>query len=327
MIDNVIKKVYFGHAPKGVKSEHAERAYHAEDGWKIESVDDRTVRLTKDDVTFTVGNIPFRVVTDSKRRSLDPDDFRRMNLPPEFWRVSTDKVPEGAQEPVNNYLSQASTLVNEGVGFVLSGDAGVGKTSIAALLAAEARRLGFTAFFTTVSDLREMIRNRIAFDPTASVLERCRDVRLLILDNLRPEDAREHPFDAAALEGLLESRVQWNRATILTTRMKFEEFAKTYKSAMEILRGHSAFFDIIGVNQRESEERRLLKRLGLIPEQSEQKIGELRGSAHGTSTTTGTLTGIGALAGTAKGTSTLTGTLHDASAVSKDDLPKRRPKK
>lgn len=258
-----IKKVRFGYAPAGVTSEYAEKTFHAEDGWKFEVLNQRTVRMIKGTEVVDVSNIPFEVVYSGKKRILTDEDFRRMNLPPEFWRPSLKRVPASVSGPVTNYLKQLHSMLADGLGLALSGPSGVGKTAIAGLIGIQARLEGQSVFFVTVSDLREMIRSRIAFDPTTSVLERCRDVGVLVLDNLRPEDAREHPFDAAALEGLLESRVQWKRPTFVTTRMDLKDFGATYRNAFELLRGRSAFLEVTGDNQRESEEQILLKRLGL----------------------------------------------------------------
>lgn len=252
---NEIKRIYFGKPPEGVEPPPYGNSYFVEDGWKIEVVDAATVRLTKEGSSYYVKNVPFEVVRAKSYRKLQDTDFQRINLPPDFWAPKLDRVPKEALAPIRNYLLNEAEMIADGLGFVLLGETGVGKTSIAAMLSIQAYRLNRSVFFITVSDLREMVRHRIAFDQTTSILERCREVDFLVLDNLRPEDAKEVPLDATALEGVLESRTHWKRPTVITSRMRLEEFGVVYPNIMEVLRARSPVFTITGENQREADQK------------------------------------------------------------------------
>jgi DNA replication protein DnaC len=182
-------------------------------------------------------------------RKLERDDFVRMNLPSDFWPASSDKIPRGAYPSIHNYGTQIGSMLHDGLGFFLVGPAGVGKTGIAAVLAKIAKCYGHSVFFVTISDLREMIRSHIVFDDR-SMLERCKEVELLILDNLREEDAKDSVVNAASLEALIEQRVAWKRSTVITSRMSPAVVPKVYPGIFEVLKARSPFLPVEGENLR-----------------------------------------------------------------------------
>jgi len=182
-------------------------------------------------------------------RKLVHDDFVRMNLPKEFWAASSDKIPRSAFPSIRNYGTKAEAMIKDGLGFILVGPAGVGKTGIAAVLAKIVKCYGYSVLFVSVSDLREMVRSHIEFDDR-SMLERCKTVDFLVLDNVREEDAKESVIHAASLESLAEQRVAWRRSTVITTRLKPTEFTKFFPGLFEVLKARSPFLLVEGENLR-----------------------------------------------------------------------------
>lgn len=158
-----------------------------------------------------------------QRRPLDRGDLERMALPEAFWRVKIDGLPSVASTLVLNYLARFEQLRPNGMGLALAGPPGVGKTSLASIIARELRIRGFSVFFTTTWDLREAIRSRAVFDAEQPVVERVRTVDVLILDNLRAEDATDHFLGRRVLEENLVARANSARPTILTTPLVFGE--------------------------------------------------------------------------------------------------------
>lgn len=159
-----------------------------------------------------------RVIAPSYRK-LTEDDLRRMNLPEDYWRVKIQSVSDKVRPTIENYLTRFEEMAEKGVGLILFGSAGVGKTGIACLVAKEARKRGFTGYFTTVYELREALRARIGFDEEQSVLERCREVDLLVLDGLAEEDLSELYVNLRSVQDLLAYRGSKLRVSILTTRL------------------------------------------------------------------------------------------------------------
>jgi DNA replication protein DnaC len=149
-------------------------------------------------------------------RKLTVPDLERMNLPTALWTVTLQGVQEPARTEVEKYLRQIPEILLEGVGLLLTGTPGVGKTGIAALALKVARLNRVTGFFGQVADLRTLIRERIAFDEETSILGRCREVGLLVLDDLCEEDFHVPVFGFKDIKALIRYRASYNRATIIT---------------------------------------------------------------------------------------------------------------
>lgn len=190
------------------------------------------------------------------RRTLVEDDLQRMNLPEDFWRVKVTEVAEQVRPTVERFLFRIEEFLSRGVGLILSGGPGVGKTGIASLVCKEARSRGFTAFFVSVWDLRDGIRSRTMFDDEESVLDRCKDVDVLVIDGLRQSDATEPFFKSRDLEELVAFRNERRRMTVVTTRMGKTEIG-SFGSLADTAQGRLAFVEVIGPNKREQVQKRL----------------------------------------------------------------------
>lgn len=145
--------------------------------------------------------------------------MERMNLPEELWFAKVQYVSDKARTPTENYLRKIDEAVANGAGLIIHGAQGVGKTAIAALIAKEARSRGYTTFFVRVWELREMIRSRMEYDSDSTVAERARDVDVLVLDDLRQEDAGEKFFTLSEIHQLVKYRASRRRVTVITTRL------------------------------------------------------------------------------------------------------------
>lgn len=153
------------------------------------------------------------------RRPLGRVDLERMNLPEDLWTVKVQGVSEKARTPTENYLRNIDQAVVNGAGLIVHGGRGVGKSAISALIAKEARSRGYTTLFVRVWELREMIRSRMDYDADSSMAERAREVDVLVLDDLRQEDAGEKFFTLSEIHQLVKYRASRRRLTIITTRL------------------------------------------------------------------------------------------------------------
>jgi len=196
------------------------------------------------------------------RRSLGKDDFVRMNLPAEFWNKYD--VPESIKEPLRKYIDQFESFYRDGVGLYLYGGVGVGKTSAAIAVAQVVRSLAHPVLFVTVSDLREMTRNRIDFDEGLTFLDRCKRVDFLVLDNVREEDAKEMYIGALALEDLIRHRAAAKRPTVVTSRMCFNELDNALPGFGTIAHASCVFLEVTGRNRRSTKQAELKTRLNSV---------------------------------------------------------------
>ena len=191
------------------------------------------------------------------RRKLDRSDFRRMNLPEAYWRVKVQGVQDSVRATVVNYLRKIIEMSALGAGLWLSGTEGVGKSVIAALVAKEARSCGLTVYFTSVWELRECIRSRIGFDDNVSIMQRCRDVDFLILDELRKDDQSAHFLGGKEIEELISFRRSQKRVTVITTRLPTEDLEESFSGLLTASEGCMVWVRVEGRNLREEQSRSL----------------------------------------------------------------------
>lgn len=191
------------------------------------------------------------------RRKLGVPDFERMNLPQAYWRAKVRYVPDSVRGDVVRYLHKLDTMVSQGVGLLLVGLPGRGKTGIGALVAKEARARGYTAYFTSVWELREMIRARIRFDDDQSVMQRAQEVDVLILDDLREDDVTQKWFGRAEVEALIASRAAGRKLTVLTTQLPPRDLKEQLPGLMDSAAGCMVTVPVEGPNMREDRKQEL----------------------------------------------------------------------
>lgn len=184
----------------------------------------------------------------SARRPLKEPDFERMNLPREFWRAKVSGVQESVRHTVERYLLRIREMREKGIGLFVHGESGVGKTSVAALAAKEARARGYTVLFVGVWELREMMRSHVMFEENISIQDRCRDVDFLVLDALGPEDADETWVNARFLSDLVNYRRSYRRVTIITSRVSPEDLRVSMKNVFDSTLGALVPLKVVGEN-------------------------------------------------------------------------------
>jgi DNA replication protein DnaC len=195
------------------------------------------------------------------KRVLGKVDFVRMNLPEAFWRARVSEVPPGIKGAVERYLGRLDDMQSQGVGLLLMGGPGVGKSAVASLILKESRASGRTGFFSTIWELREGIKSRILFDEHTGLLDRAREVDVLVLDKFQLEDATDLVFGARAIEELIAGRNVRHRVTILTTRLLPSEFRTHAKLASLFASVQGVLLPIIieGENRRQVQHNHLVE--------------------------------------------------------------------
>ncbi len=193
-----------------------------------------------------------------EKRKLERSDLKAMNLPGEHWTVKFDLIQPKVKDQIENYLSKIDEAFSRGVGLVLMGPPGVGKTGIASVIAKEARARRYTTYFTTFWQLREDIRDERPYNDTESVFARARNVELLILDNLRVEDAVEKFYlPLRAIEEILAQRRANKLVTIVTTRLTVAELRQHMPGFADAIQGSLLVVGVEGENLREKQNKTL----------------------------------------------------------------------
>ena len=193
------------------------------------------------------------------RKRLTRGIIERTRVPQRFWHVTYDEVPESVRHHLGNYLRSIDEMLDDGEGLLLWGPNGVGKTSVAALIAFEVSRRGGTAYFVTAESLRLASIDRTAFDDETTVMERALDVELLIIDDLGKEHRGGTEYAEHLIENILRVRLANRMATVITTNLpisgdrqgRIAGLNTVYSiSTLEVLREALLPLEVFGENKR-----------------------------------------------------------------------------
>lgn len=193
------------------------------------------------------------------KRTLTRQELERTGLPADYWGARIDQVPERLRGPVRNYLTRLREHQRNGVGLLVTGDGGAGKTTLAGLALKQARLLGSTCFFITVWDLREALRNRVPFEGDLSTLDRARAVDYLVLDGLRLIDKDGFMVDAEFLDGLVGERVAARKPTVVTTSLYAADLRDHFPGMMARFLGAMLHLHVTGTDHRRERAKELQK--------------------------------------------------------------------
>lgn len=202
------------------------------------------------------------------RKPLTETDMGRMRIPRRFWDCAFDEIsnrpPEtdDAVEPrdlARRYMSKLDEMLSRGIGMLLWGDNGRGKTGLSVVVCKEARRRGYTVLFTECADLKRCVIDRVPFDDDQTMLERARSVDLLVLDDLGKGVQDRTGFGARMLDELIRHRNANQLSTVITTNMGMAALKEELKpSTMHSLKECVVPAKIEGPDRRDETKQGLL---------------------------------------------------------------------
>lgn len=148
--------------------------------------------------------------------------LKRMNLPHACYGASMEAISEAVRANFAKFIANIVEATLNRVCLYICGEAGVGKTSAAAIVAKATRSWGFSTYFTTISDLRDAVRFSKLYefdsDGEQTIESRCRTVDVLILDDLTIPDAENKLYGAEQLRGLISTRIHAGLVTHVTSK-------------------------------------------------------------------------------------------------------------
>jgi DNA replication protein DnaC len=161
------------------------------------------------------------------------------------------------------YLDAHEQMVTQGMGLILYGPYGTGKTFIANMVLKELIKLGYSAWATTFANTIEAFTATWGDrDEKQWFARKFQHSQVLLLDDLGRELRSGHQLSLSTFDMILRTRVQNNRPTLLTTNLKPVELGTGYgAAALSLLREASLEFDFTGDDYRPKVTRRVLAEL------------------------------------------------------------------
>jgi DNA replication protein DnaC len=155
-----------------------------------------------------------------ERRSLTDEDLVRMCVPDRYWGVTFKGVSDGDHKEVAaTYLAKIDEMVAEGVGLMLWGKNGCGKTGLLVVIGKEFRRRGYTVLFVEAANLKRAVIDNERFDADLTVFERARSVDVLLMDDLGKGVQDKTGFGARLIDELIRFRNARKKVTFITTNI------------------------------------------------------------------------------------------------------------
>lgn len=186
-----------------------------------------------------------------------------MNIPQRLWGASYESMPSVLQKPVARYCQRLPEWLGKGVGFLVYGPAGVGKTAAGVVLLKAGWEQAKTGYFVSVKDLRQSLKESADFDNAESVYSRCRGVELLVLDDLALDDFKNFTLGIGEIEHLLTNRSMRSKTTILTTRMMPSDIRENAPSFLPALQGTFLSVFVNAESQKATADAELRRSLGV----------------------------------------------------------------
>lgn len=179
------------------------------------------------------------------RRSLTGSDMRRMRIPKRYWSVTFDDISnakvEGtsAKDITRDYVLAANENIANGVGLLLWGPNGTGKTSMAVVIAKEMRRRFHAVLFVQASALRGSVISNEMFDESETLWQRACNVAVLVVDDLGKGTQDKTGFGERMIDDLIRARNSSQLITIITTNMAVKGDKNALSTALKASTIHS----------------------------------------------------------------------------------------
>lgn len=149
---------------------------------------------------------------------------------PDCYFSSSDRVGEKTEVEVRSYVSNFAQNLENGIGMMLFGGTGRGKTFYAACIANELVRKGYMVMFTSIRKIADAPKEEKPF-----IMRNVRDCDLLILDDFGAE--RETGYMTQETFEIVDTRCISKKPLIITTNLnpnsmleeKDTAFSRIYK--------------------------------------------------------------------------------------------------
>lgn len=186
------------------------------------------------------------------------------NIGDAYQRLSWGDVAteQGALDKVADYLEHASSYVRAGVGLILYGGVGTGKTMLATLVLKQLLAQGYDGYFTTFSEMIDTYTGGWN-DPEerAWFHRRIKNAEVLVLDDIGREyqGRTKSGLPESTFDEVLRHRVAAATPTIITTNLDLTKLQEGYGgNVMSLLHERSSTYRFTGEDFRDNARTRLV---------------------------------------------------------------------
>jgi DNA replication protein DnaC len=161
------------------------------------------------------------------------------------------------------YVENYDRYASRGIGLLLTGPFGTGKTMIANLVLKEFVKQGYRCFATTFAQTIDMLTASWKSPEDRRYFQRrFVDSEILLLDDVGRELRSKSNLTESTFDNILRTRVQEGRPTFITTNMSPEELGEGYGAAiLSLLKEHSIVCEMSGEDFRSKSNARTLKEI------------------------------------------------------------------
>lgn len=170
---------------------------------------------------------------------------------------------QGVLEALLKYIEGYERYASRGIGLLLTGSYGTGKTLLANLILKEFVKAGYKVFATTFAQTIDMLTaGWKSNDDRRYFQRRFVDSEILLLDDIGRELRSKSNLTESTFDTILRTRVQEGRPSFITTNMSPEELGDGYGSAvLSLLKEHSIVCEMSGEDFRSRSNARTLKEI------------------------------------------------------------------
>ena len=196
-----------------------------------------------------------------QKRRLEREDVLLMDLPVHFWGARFADITaqlDGDEGPladrITAYFRSAEEHRARGIGLMIMGPNGVGKSMAAVVVGLEYKRLGETVLFVSAGDVLDHKMAGTWYSDDTTYWEWIRSVDVLLLDDLGKGEAKGGGYSQIMWDQLLRHRHDHRRVTIITTNIvemaDFEGILK--RSTLDVLKESVMPLRLHGENRRDA---------------------------------------------------------------------------
>jgi DNA replication protein DnaC len=192
------------------------------------------------------------------RRKLNESDIVRMRLPKRHWEASFESISDerenndpSLRDVVKKYFDKIDDVSSRGVGLLLYGKNGTGKTSAACFFLKEMRRRAYSTMFVEAAELKSVVFKDTPFDDNETLWERMKEVDVLVVDDIGKGMHDNTGAFARIVDELIRHRTSNCRVTWATTNMNLSDLEETLKiSTMHSLKEAMVPVRVVGSDMR-----------------------------------------------------------------------------